>query len=154
MSRSRGFASAISGNVKSSEVSRKPADDYSLPVLRNKQLGIDHAVVKAVAQLPEGTRYDHECPSAVMPLEVFHVLKEERLRLFLPDYPDDIIKQCALRLVLKPVRLVQTLFFETPAMENGWHGNPAQRRSKSGISEAGMPFISPKTKSFAPKLSV
>ncbi len=109
---------------------------YAFTLLRHAEIQrVEHFTINRVAEFLKAVCNDCECPAAVMGSEPLDIFEQESPRPLCPQNCLDVEKQFPL-VSAKPSPL--------PAMLNGWHGNPANRMSWSGISSGAMPLMSPK----------
>ena len=83
------------------------------------------------------------CTSVIVVHEIRDVLKYQVCRVVVTKNLYDVFKEISPMLGIRPCW--------SPALENGWHGNPAQRISCRGIEDGSMSRMSPCT--FMPKFN-
>jgi hypothetical protein len=74
---------------------------------------------------------------------MLHIFEQKRRRAFIVDYSRYLEEQRTLSFVGKTVRAPKAIFFDTPDIENGWHGTPPTRMSWSGVDEESISRIFP-----------
>lgn len=106
-------------------------------MLGDEMRTVDDAGVDVVAKLfAEGTFDNGECAAFVVRGEVFDVFQQEGAWSLFGDDAGDVENSVPCVSQAKPWALPRAFFFDTPAMENGWQGNPASSTSWSGMSVA------------------
>jgi hypothetical protein len=104
-------------------------------VLRDNGFRINDFVIDRIAEcFGQCVVDDLECAAFVVALEVLYILQDEGNGPVIFEDISDLEKEIALSFILKAVLAPKLSFFETPAIENGWQGKPAQRISCAGMS--------------------
>ena len=109
----------------------EPHDEDSFSMLRHPRFGIQDLVVDSVPQIfGQGSVDNLKRSAPVMVDEVLHVLEQKCARPMCINDPGNIKEQRPLCFAPENREACSApFFFETPAIENGWHGKPASRTS-------------------------